>query len=450
MPVVLFPSSSECFSSNLEDFSQESSLFNTSSHIDDTSSIYFESSFETSSFEDRSEIVTSMVETSESSIELEPSTTISMEQTSSEIVSSIETTTAPRSSEQASTTSTPSKEQTVSTSSSSQPTTTERFVDSSSDAQTWEESVDSSSEAQTSQTPSSSSESSSTLEEESTTAPTENVAIVTHSVKVANAGKTFTGLPTLPEISQTVTDPSNLRGLSTARRSFSFGVASDGKPNQITVNNQQTFDSYHYNALAWDNKTSGKVLYLTFDCGYVYKDLVSQILDTLEEKNVPAAFFCTLDYLEDAPSDVTRMIQEGHIVGNHTTTHPSYSSALSRSDIAWEILGVHNYLRVNFGYDCKFFRFPEGAYSVNALELVDSIGYHSVFWSIAHTDWDPNNQPGVDVSFETVTSRLHPGAVILLHATSPDNAEILGDFIDYAIAQGYEFRSLEQYAYWTD
>ena len=144
------------------------------------------------------------------------------------------------------------------------------------------------------------------------------------------------------------------------------------------------------------------------------------------------------------------MINEGHIVGNHSTTHPSDSSALSREKMAWELLGVHNYLRVNFGYNSKYFRFPTGTYSVNALEVIDSIGYRSIFWSNAHADWDPENQPGVQKSFDTLTSRLHAGSVILLHACSPDNAAILGDFIDYAESQGYVFKSLDDYKYWTN
>ena len=139
------------------------------------------------------------------------------------------------------------------------------------------------------------------------------------------------------------------------------------------------------------------------------------------------------------------MIDEGHIVGNHSTTHPADCAALSRADMAWEVLGVHNYMLANFGYECKYFRVPSGSYSENALELVHSLGYKSAFWSIAYADWDPDDPQGTDIAFETVTSRLHPGAVILLHSTSPDNADILGDFIDYAVSQGYTFRSLDEF-----
>ena len=111
-------------------------------------------------------------------------------------------------------------------------------------------------------------------------------------------------------------------------------------------------------------------------------------------------------------------------------------------EMAKEILGCDNYLRQNFGYSSPFFRFPEGVYTENALDLVQSMGYTSVFWSCSYADWDVNNPKGKQYAFDTVTSRLHPGCVLLLHAVSQDNADALGDIIDYARAEGYEFRQL--------
>ena len=113
--------------------------------------------------------------------------------------------------------------------------------------------------------------------------------------------------------------------------------------------------------------------------------------------------------------------------------------------MADEILECDNYLRSNFGYATSFFRFPEGSYSENSLELVDSMGYTSVFWSCAYADWDVKKAKGGEYAFETVTARLHPGAVILLHSVSPDNAEALGDIIDYAVQNGYKFKPLSYY-----
>ena len=149
----------------------------------------------------------------------------------------------------------------------------------------------------------------------------------------------------------------------------------------------------------------------------------------------------TLPYLKSSPEIVTRMINEGHTVGNHSNTHPDFS-AISRTEMAKEIQAVDDYLRIHFGYSSPFFRFPQGACSDNSLELVASLGYTSVFWSSAYADWDTSKSKGKDYAYETVTSRLHPGCVQLLHVASKDNADALGDIIDYALSKGYTFKAL--------
>lgn len=263
---------------------------------------------------------------------------------------------------------------------------------------------------------------------------------VTADTPVLQNGETYTGLPALPLAEFQVQDPENTRGLSTEKIGYSYGVAKDGQPHTTSVNNQKYFTENGYNAVCLDTTSTEKVLYLTFDCGYE-NGYTTKILDTLKEKQVPAAFFCTLPQVQDNPELIARMIAEGHIVGNHSVKHPSFPT-LTRLRMAEEIKGMDDYLRTNFGYSEPFFRFPMGEYSDCALDLVGSLGYKSVFWSVAYADWDLDNQKGADYAFETVTARLHPGAVILLHSVSPDNAEALGRIIDWAKAEGYTFRSL--------
>lgn len=238
-------------------------------------------------------------------------------------------------------------------------------------------------------------------------------------------------------------DPENTKGLSTERIEHSYGVARDGKPHEISVTAQSFFDGKAYRAFCYDTKTTDKVLYLTFDCGWE-NGCTAQILDVLKAQQVPAAFFCTLEHIKAEPELISRMINEGHIVGNHSANHADFTE-ISRSEMAAEILECDNYLRQNFNYSAPFFRFPEGAYTENALDLVQSMGYTSVFWSCSYADWDVNDTKGGQYAFETVTSRLHPGAVILLHSVSPDNAEAIGDIIDYARNNGYTFRALTEY-----
>ena len=249
------------------------------------------------------------------------------------------------------------------------------------------------------------------------------------------------GFAPLEKISYSAEDPGNTKGLSTKKISHSHGPASDGKAHYTVLEFQENMEKY--NAFTLD--TSGeKVLYLTFDCGYEYENLTSKVLDVLKEKGVSATFFCTLDHIKKETDLIARMIKEGHIVGNHSTTHPSFAS-IGRSDMAKEIEETENYLRENFGYAAKYFRFPAGEYNESALQLISSLGYSSVFWSVAYDDWDTSKVRGKDYAIEKVMSRLHPGAVILLHSVSRDNADALGEIIDKAREQGYRFESILNY-----
>lgn len=227
------------------------------------------------------------------------------------------------------------------------------------------------------------------------------------------------------------------------KKSHSYGVAKNGVANEISINAQKYFESNNFNAFCLDTQSQNKVLYLTFDCGYE-NGYTSKILDVLKDKNVNAAFFCTLLQVKENPDLIKRMIDEGHIVGNHSVTHPSFAE-ITTEQIKQEILVMQNYLKENFNYSEPYFRFPKGEYNENALKVIGELGYTSVFWSLAYADWDLNNQKGADFAYETVVSRLHPGAVILLHSVSPDNANALAKIIDTAQEEGYEFCSLRDY-----
>lgn len=242
-----------------------------------------------------------------------------------------------------------------------------------------------------------------------------------------------------------VYDPENSRGLKTDRIGYGFGVASNGQPSSVMVELQKKFNSMsNCRVMGYDSKAQEKVIYLTFDCGYEYNNNTAKVLDILKEKDVPSAFFCLLTFYKKNPEVTKRMIDEGHILGNHSANHPSMPS-LTRTEMAEEIFLVDKYLRDTYNYKSEYFRPPSGEYSENMLDLCGSIGYKVSFWSMAYKDWETNNQPSKEDAMDTLVSRLHPGAVILLHSVSDTNVAILGDFIDYARGQGYSFVSLDDY-----
>jgi peptidoglycan-N-acetylmuramic acid deacetylase len=188
-----------------------------------------------------------------------------------------------------------------------------------------------------------------------------------------------------------------------------------------------------------------KELYLTFDNGYE-NGYTARILDTLREKRVPAAFFVTGHFVKDQPDLVRRMAAEGHLIGNHSWSHPD----LSRSGperIRSEMEKVRAETAALTGLkDMRYMRPPRGIFNGRMLDECRKLGYTGVFWSVAYHDWDLNRQRGGQFAYQSVMSQLHPGAVILLHAVSRDNAEALGRIIDDARKMGYEFKSLDQLA----
>ncbi len=188
---------------------------------------------------------------------------------------------------------------------------------------------------------------------------------------------------------------------------------------------------------AWFIQKDEPKVYLTFDEGYE-NGYTAAILDVLQEKQVSAVFFVTMPYVKEDPDLIQRMIEEGHVVGNHTVHHPNMTEVSVEKGME-EIQGLHEYVKENFQYNMYLFRNPEGAFSPRVLALTQSVGYQTVLWSYAYKDWDPDNQPDPASALEKTVEAAHPGAIYLLHAVSKTNAEILGDFIDQVRAKGYTF-----------
>ncbi len=181
---------------------------------------------------------------------------------------------------------------------------------------------------------------------------------------------------------------------------------------------------------------AGSIVYLTYDLGYE-NGYTAPILDALKEKGAHGVFFVTMDYVKEAPELVRRIIDEGHVLGNHSVHHPSMPDCSTEKAEA-EIMELHSYVKENFGYEMTLFRFPRGEFSEKALVQARDLGYASAFWSYAYVDWKTDAQPDVAASLQKLTKAAHPGAIYLLHTVSSTNAALMGDLIDNLRAAGYE------------
>lgn len=187
-----------------------------------------------------------------------------------------------------------------------------------------------------------------------------------------------------------------------------------------------------------------KVLYLTFDAGYE-NGCTARILDTLKEKQVPAAFFLVGNYIQRSPDLVRRMVAEGHTVGNHTMHHYDMSRLSDKAAFSKELTDLEALYKETVGQELpKYYRPPQGIYSEENLKMAQELGYKTLFWSLAYVDWNNDAQPTKETAFSKLLPRTHNGAVVLLHSTSKTNAEILGELIDKWKAMGYRFGTLEE------
>ncbi|MCM1334644.1 MAG: polysaccharide deacetylase family protein [Bacteroides sp.] len=219
-------------------------------------------------------------------------------------------------------------------------------------------------------------------------------------------------------------------GLSLTKIGWGLGKETDGDNRPLDAVSAEE----KYRALGARFLPEGKKICLTFDEGYE-NGYTAEILDILAERNVKAVFFVTYDYCRTSPELVQRMIDEGHTVGNHSYTHPSLPDC-SENEIIEEVSVLHDYVAAQFGYEMTLFRFPKGEFSESALSIVQKLGYTSVFWSFAYSDWDTAAQPDPAEALKKIKASTHAG-VYLLHAVSATNTQILGDLLDHWKAEGY-------------
>ncbi len=188
-------------------------------------------------------------------------------------------------------------------------------------------------------------------------------------------------------------------------------------------------------------------LYLTFDCGYEIGSSTLDILDTLEEYDVPAAFFLLGNFVKRNPDAVRALADSGHIIGSHTMNHPDPADIHSFHEWEEQLTQVELLYEQTVGKPLdKYCRLPEGRFSRRLLRWNEKLGYRTIFWGTTYADWDVDNQPSEEEALDTLLSRLRGGSVILLHNNSSTSQKILGRFIEECRARGYDFGSLDQLA----
>lgn len=196
-----------------------------------------------------------------------------------------------------------------------------------------------------------------------------------------------------------------------------------------------------------DVRVDQPVIALTFDDGP--SPYTAQVLDILDRYQVKATFFVIGQNVERHPDLARRIVAEGHVIGNHTYSHPLWGAVETPGRMAHELDAAAAVIQETTGVTPTLFRPPHGWRSPWMISLAHRKGYQVVTWSISPDDW---RQPPPEVIVRRVVSRARPGAIILLHdgletQQNPpvqNTVEALPRIIETLQAQGYRFVTIPE------
>jgi peptidoglycan/xylan/chitin deacetylase (PgdA/CDA1 family) len=182
---------------------------------------------------------------------------------------------------------------------------------------------------------------------------------------------------------------------------------------------------------------------LTFDAGSDIGPLPS-ILETLNEKGIRCTFFITGIMLNqpDGTDLLQRIVDEGHELGNHSDTHPQFTT-LTSEGMAEELAAVEDAVVQLTGESTKpYFRPPFGNRDDRVRQVVQQNGYFTIYWTYEVRDWT-EDRTAEDI-FNRAVDQASNGAIVVLHVGAWETAEVLPDIIDELRARGYRLVTLSE------
>lgn len=191
-------------------------------------------------------------------------------------------------------------------------------------------------------------------------------------------------------------------------------------------------------SLGWGEVTSGNKagvkIALTFDAGSGGEP-VPAILDALKAAGIHSTFFLTGQFADTYPDIVKRIAGEGHELGNHSYTHPRFTT-ITPEEARSQVERTEARVLELTGLSTKpYFRFPYGSSNTALVKQLNDMGYLSVFWTLDTLDWEPGITPEQIIAR---VSRAGPGTIVLLHCGSAQEAQALPVVIGNLRAAGYE------------
>ncbi len=191
----------------------------------------------------------------------------------------------------------------------------------------------------------------------------------------------------------------------------------------------------------YEVKTDKKVVALTFDISWG-NNTPMPVIEILKQNQIRSTFFLSGPWVKQYPEVPQRIKQDGHEIASHGHRHINLSN-LSKAEIKEEILKAHNNIKEVTGVEANLIRTPNGDYNDQVIQGAHEVNYEVIQWSVDSLDW---MNPGVSSIIERVSKKVHPGAIILMHAsdTCKQTTEALPKVIEALRSQGYEFVTVSE------
>jgi polysaccharide deacetylase family sporulation protein PdaB len=195
-------------------------------------------------------------------------------------------------------------------------------------------------------------------------------------------------------------------------------------------------------------KTEQKAVALTFDISWG-ENLPDPIIELLKNKGVDqATFFLSSPWAKSHPKVVDKLVRAGYEIGSHGHKFLNYST-LSEDEIRNQLQTAHAILTEVTKKQPELLRLPNGDFDKRVLKVADELGYTVVQWDTDSQDWMDKS---ADTIINRVVSRVHPGDIVLLHASdsAKQNLDALPVIIDQLRAKGYQFVSVSSLIHQAD
>lgn len=208
----------------------------------------------------------------------------------------------------------------------------------------------------------------------------------------------------------------------------------------LLVSGSMRIHSQFYTKVICAGSTDKKSIALSFDDG-PSADYTAAILDSLRQAGAPAVFFCIGQRVKENPLLAKRIVDDGHLIGNHSYTHHALIDLYSTGRLQKELTDTNAIIKETTGKLPRYFRPPYGVTNPNLAAAIKTTRMTTIGWNIRSLDTVAKSEERL---LEKLWKELQPGSIVLFHDTMAITSSILPRFIEGVKQKGFEIVPIDQ------